>query len=197
MDDNEILQRIKEDDPKIITQLYKQHSNEFIGYIRKRYPEFGVADAEDIFSDCFQILCGNVKGGKLNSITTTIKAYLYRVGLRLAWDEYYRKDRVKGGAVPEPPVPSDEPDWDAQEKKSLFLVQTVGSLNDPCKTLLKLFWFEEKSDKEIVELTNYPSTDTVKNQRSRCMKTLKKVFLSKLVAEEMITNSDKMRLIGE
>ena len=197
MDDNEILQRIKEDDPRIITQLYKQYHREFTGYIRKKYPEFGMADAEDVFSECFHVFFGNIKGGQLNSVSGSIKSYFFKIGWRLAYDEYYRKDRVKGAAVPEPPVIIDEPDWNAQEKKSLFLAQTISSLNDPCKTLLKLFWIEEKSDKEIVELTNYPSTDTVKNQRSRCMKTLKKMFLSKLVTEEMITNSDKMRLLGE
>jgi len=197
MDDNEILQRIMEDDPRIVTQLYKQHQNEFIGYIRKRYPEFGVADAEDIFSDCFHIFCGNIKGGKLNSISGTIKAYLYRIGRNLAWDEYYRKDRSTGGTPTELQIPPEEPDWNAQEKQSLLINQTVGGLTEPCKTLLELFWFKGKSDREIVELTDYKSTDTVKNQRSRCMKTLKEVFLSKLVAQDMISDSDKRRLIGE
>jgi len=196
MDDNDILQRIKVDDPRIVTQLYKQYHGEFTGYIRKKYPDFGMAEAEDIFSDCFQVFCGDIKGGQLNSISGTIKSYFYKIGWRLAYDEYHRKGRANGGTIPEPQIPSEE-DWNDKEKQSLMLVQTVGGLTEPCKTLLELFWFKEKSDKEIVELTDYKSADTVKNQRSRCLKTLKSVYLSILVTEDIITDSDKKRLIGE
>ena len=86
---------------------------------------------------------------------------------------------------------------DLQIKKIRLLDDTVALLTEPCKTLLRLYWYDKKSDKEIVESTDYNSTDTVKNQRSRCMKTLKKVYLTELVNENMITISEKKRLIGE
>ena len=202
MNEDEILQRVKEDDPRVITQLYKQYHQEFTRFIRGKYPKFGMDEAEDIFSDCFQILCGNIKGGKLNAISGTIKAYLFKIGWRLAWDEYHRKDRANGGDVQVikatigielPP----DTDWNEEEKKTILLTQTVNGLKEPCKSLLSLFWYEGKRDMEIVELTNYQSADTVKNQRSRCMRPLRMVYLTELVNEHIITTDERKRLIGE
>ena len=88
-------------------------------------------------------------------------------------------------------------DWNEEEKKTILLTQTVNGLKEPCKSLLSLFWYEGKRDMEIVELTNYQSADTVKNQRSRCMRTLRMVYLTELVNEHIITTDERKRLIGE
>lgn len=196
MSENEILQRVIENDSKVISHLYREHHKGFIAFILKNYPGFGVDEAEDIFSDCFQILCANIKSGKLATLTSSIKSYLYKIGWRLAWDEHHRKDRAIGKTLPEK---TELPEYDGNEfeTKTFYLIQTVGKLTEPCKTLLDLFWIQQKSDKDIVSLTGYSSPDTVKNQRSRCMKMLKKEFLNKLLANSLITISEKNRLTGE
>jgi hypothetical protein len=63
--------------------------------------------------------------------------------------------------------------------------------------LLELFWFENKRDIEIMKVTGYSSTNTVKNQRSRCMKTLRKTYLEAAVKEDLISETEKQLLISE
>jgi RNA polymerase sigma-70 factor (ECF subfamily) len=197
MTDSDILQRINEDDTKVITELYKQFLKEIVLYLTRKFPSFSKQDAEDIFAESFNILYVNIKEDRINKKPGSIKSYIKGICNNLAYDETIRRDRAEGRMKIEYSPMEEDPDWIALEKKTVLLSQTVSRLTEPCKTLLELFWFKEKSDKEILKLTNYKDTNTVKNQRSRCMIMLKKVFLSKLVAEEMITYSDKIRLIGE
>lgn len=203
MTDQEILQLIKEDNAKVITQVYKKYHDEFIRFVRKGYPQFSTDSAEDAYSECFHALYRNVKLGKLVNLKCELKTYLFQIGKYKVIDEINQKSRSGKNELIQyiPPDEILELDYfeekDIQIKKNRLLDETVALLTDPCKTLLTLFWYKEKSDKEILEMTDYSSTDTVKMQRSRCMKTLKKEYLTKLVSKNLITISEKKRLIGE
>jgi DNA-directed RNA polymerase specialized sigma24 family protein len=199
MTDIEVLQRIKEEDPRIVTQLYKQYLNEIVSYLQSKFPSFRKPDAEDIFVKSFDIFCGNIKQGKNKNKPGSIKSYIYGICWHLAYDETKRRDRATGKTtvIDIPISGGPDPDFEEIDKKELLLTQTVWQLTDPCKTLLTLFWYKEKSDKEILELTDYKDTDTVKTQRSRCMKALREKYLTELVNENVITISEKKRLMGK
>lgn len=197
MTDLEIIQRIKEDDSRVITDLYKHYFKEIVQYLKfKFYPTISEQDAEDIFVKSFNILCGNIKEGKNKKKEGSIKSYIYRICWNLAYDETNRRDRASGKiTVVDPPTPPEPPDPIAIDIKELLLTQMVWQLTEPCKTLLRLFWYDGKRDSEIIALTKYPSTDTVKNQRSRCMRTLKEKYLTKLVDEKIITREKRTQLL--
>jgi RNA polymerase sigma factor (sigma-70 family) len=203
MDDNEILRRIKEDDPRVISTVYRKYHGEFINFVRKGFPKLNRESAEDAYNECFQALYRNVKQGKLVSLKCELKTYLFQIGKYKVVDELNRRTKSGNNKNIEylPPEEMLDLDYfeekDVQTKKTRLLDEVVSKLTDPCKSLLILFWYQEKSDKEIVASTAYGSTETVKNQRSRCMKTLKKIYLDELVSENMITISEKQRLIGE
>ena len=50
------------------------------------------------------------------------------------------------------------------------------SLGSQCKTLLNLFYLRGFTLDEIVEELNYNSKDVAKSQKSRCLKSLKKII---------------------
>jgi len=85
---------------------------------------------------------------------------------------------------------------DEEVIKTRILNETVGQMKEPCCTLLRLFWYEQKRDAEIVTLTSYSSVDTVKNQRSRCMKQLKENFLNQLVVKKIISSEKQLQLLS-
>lgn len=201
MTDNDILHLIKEDDQKVISRVYVKYHDEFIRFVRKGYPQFSIDNAEDAYSECFHALYRNVKMGKLISLTCDLKTYLFQIGKYKVIDEINRKSKAENKQIIQY-LPTDEmldldffEEKDAQIKKTRLLDETVALLTDPCKTLLTLFWYKQKSDKEIVEYTDYSSTDTVKNQRSRCMRTLKKEYLTRLVEENIISSEKRTQLL--
>ncbi|MDP1621231.1 MAG: hypothetical protein Q8M08_02720 [Bacteroidales bacterium] len=229
MTDIEILKRIKENDPRIITDLYKRYFKEIVQYLQFKFnPAINRQDAEDIYVRSFEILCGNIKGEKNTENEGSIKKYIYGICWHLACDETKRKRRVSGEPIKIIFPILDDPDWEKisnkrrkkfaipdnpdweenweekdEKMKLLFqidekeklLKQIVGKLTEPCKSLLTLFWYDQKRDTEIVTLTKYESTDTVKNQRSRCMKKLKDEYLTKLVAEKNISSEKHTQLL--
>lgn len=203
MTDNDIIHLIKDDDQKVITHVYVKYHDEFIRFVRKSYPQVSIENAKDAYSDSFHALCRNIKTGKLVSLTCDLKTYIFQIGKYKIVDEINRKSKSVENELIQY-LPSDEmleldyfEEKDNLIKKTRLLDEVVAMLTYPCDTILKLFWFEQKRDAEIVEIMKYTSTDTVKNQRSRCMKYLKEKYLTKLVEEKMITISEKKRLIGK
>ena len=201
MTDLEILQLIKEDNQKVITLVYKKYHDEFIRFVRKGFPKFNTDSAEDAYSEGIHALYRNVKNGKLVSLSCDLKTYLFQIGKYKVIDELNRTSKTGGSVSIEylPPEEILELDYfeekDMQIKKTRLLDEIVSMLTEPCKTLLTLFWYDQKRDSEIVALMKYTSTDTVKNQRSRCMRTLKKEYLTKLVNEKIITSEKRTQLL--
>ena len=201
MTDHEVLQLIKEDNPRIITQVYKKYHDEFIRFVRRGFPQFSIDSAEDAYSECFQALNRNVKNGRLVSLSCDLKTYLFQIGKYKVIDEINRTSKTRGNVPIEylPPEEILELDYfeevDEKVKKDLLVSDTIAKLTEPCKTLLTLFWYQEKRDAEIVTMTDYSSTDTVKNQRARCMKNLIKEVLSLAVKGKIISSEKRMQLL--
>lgn len=196
-EDNEIIRRIKEDDQRALINIYKQYHDEFLRYAKKSFPNFHMEKADDIFSDSILALYRNIKTDRIISLTSTLKTYLFQIGKFRIIDEL----RKEGKNIPPKSdafdLEENMEEINEKEKKVNLLWETVEQLTEPCKSLLNLFWYKQKRDNEIAKLLNYSSTDTVKNQRSRCMKNLRKTYLTHMVSEELITNSEMKRLMGE
>jgi len=202
MNDNDYLLRIKNNYQKVIGELYKLYRNEFIRFIRFRFNSLDQERIEDAYSEAFHALYRNVKGGKLERLTSSLKTYLFQIGLYKTIDEMNRKKKMLGEELIDF-KPEDElmqldffEENDEEVIKTRILNETVGQMKEPCCTLLRLFWYEQKRDAEIVTLTSYSSVDTVKNQRSRCMKQLKENFLNQLVVKKIISSEKQLQLLS-
>lgn len=196
-EDNDIISRIKKDDPRALIKVYKQYHDEFLRYAKKSFPYFHPEIAENIFNDSMLALYKNIKTGRIISLTSTLKTYLFQIGKFKIIDEL----RKKGENIPSEfysiVLEENLEDINEKNKKLSLLWKTVGQLTEPCKSILNLFWYKQKRDNEIAAIMDYSSADTVKNQRSRCMKTLRNTYLSLLVEEELITSTYMKRLTGE
>ena len=201
MTDHEVLLLIKEDNPKVITHVYKKYHDEFIRFVRRCFPKFSADSAKDAYSECLQALYRNVKNGRLVNLRCDLKTYLFQIGKYKVIDEINRISRTGGNVLIEylPPEEILELDYfeeeDEKVKKNLLVSDTIAKLTEPCKTILTLFWYEEKRDAEIVTMTDYSSTDTVKMQRSRFMKNLVEKVLSLAVKEKIISNEKRTQLL--
>jgi RNA polymerase sigma factor (sigma-70 family) len=195
-EDNEIIRRIKEDDPRALINVYKQYHNEFLRFAKKSFPHFHMEKADDIFSDSILALYRNIKTDRINSLTSTLKTYLFQIGKFRIIDEL----RKEGKTIPVDnysyALEDNIEDINEKDKKLALLWETIEQLTEPCKSLLNLFWYKQKRDNEIAELMNYSSADSVKTQRFRCMKALRNTYLSLLVEEELITSTFMKRLTG-
>jgi RNA polymerase sigma-70 factor (ECF subfamily) len=177
MSDNQIIESIRQGGQSELAMIYEQFREEFLHWIA-RESQCSDDDSKDIYQLAILIFYDNVKTGKLEYLTSSIKTYLFAVGRNVA-KENMRKARrntpinqekwLKEYLVDEQDEPVDDSVFDVAKKA---LVQ----LGQPCSQLIELFYYEKKSMEEISLMMNYKNAETAKNQKCKCMARLRKLF---------------------
>jgi len=170
-----VLESLRNDPDGAIVKLYKLHRNEFLSWA---YKQFG-ASAE-VSSDCFQdaliILYKNIKDRKLQHLSSEVKTYLFSIGKNLVLRAFHEKKKSI-------PIQDAMLNTNAQEVEfpELFsgnlienkIADIVKTLGDPCRSILKYFYFRGFSMEEIADKLSYKNAQTVKAQKVRCIKEIK------------------------
>lgn len=77
-------------------------------------------------------------------------------------------------------VPVEE-DIEFQEKRNAdfaIMERALGSLGEPCKSLLEAYYLQKKDMTDIAKSFGYTNADNAKNQKYKCLLRLKKLFFS-------------------
>ncbi len=125
-------------------------------------------DAADIFQDTMVIFYKNIVDGKFMK-TSTLKTYFYGIAKNLWLRQLKKKGRRTGY----------EQEYLAQQQQaepSLLDVSLLRGVFDElkadCQQLLSLFYYHNKSIREIQKRMNMNSEQVVKNKKGRCIKYL-------------------------
>lgn len=175
MTDQEFIYKIAQGDNRAFTALYNQYRSEFAGYIRKRY----TGDSEVIFElyqDACVALYDNIRSGKLQVLNpgVKLKTYLFRIGYNKLVDKY-RKDKKSLSFIENIDyTQEDDLQYDDHCTERFAIIrQAVDTMKEPCNTILLLYYWEDRSIKEIAQLQGYANTDSTKSQKSKCLGKLK------------------------
>lgn len=161
------IEYFRKDDNSKITDLYNKYRKEFFLYTKKR---FNLDDdiIYDIYQESFIALYDNIKEGRLTNLTGLLKTYLFRICLNKL-SRYREKEKyIVKYEVPE--IYEFEDSWTEIQEK---VWEAVNELEDPCYTILSLYYWEDKSMTEIATITNYKNAQNVRNRKSLCFKILK------------------------
>jgi RNA polymerase sigma-70 factor (ECF subfamily) len=177
MSDNQLIERIRQGGQSELALIYEQFREEFLRWII-RENQCSDDDSKDIYQLSILIFYDNVKTGKLEHLTSSIKTYLFAVGRNVA-KENMRKARrttpinqekwLKEYLVDEQEAPIDDTVFEVARK-------ALGELGQPCRQLIELFYYEKKSMEEISLVMSYKNAETAKNQKCKCMARLRKLF---------------------
>ncbi len=147
----------------------------------------GAQDEEDLFQDSFLKLWQEIqarqiyvrdnyawrtdRNGNDRRMSASLKTYL----LSIAKYKNYELIREEEVYVPEQTNVSDREDEQPEEFTSEWIVEMcVNALPPRCKEILTLFYYENKSLDEILDIRNEnQSYDGLKSGKSKCMKSLK------------------------
>ena len=182
--DRQLIARIAQGDLRAFEQVYSRYRNPCI---RRMMHEFGVGsreDALDLFQEVCAALFNNVRSGRLTPDAldrASLRTYLNQIGKFILFNKR-RKRQAPLVYDTEAVLAFDGEDapYDRENDDRLFVIRsTVSAMPMPCSKLLDLVCFEGKSHKEVAQLMNYASPDTVKTQRSRCMQRLREVILKR------------------
>jgi RNA polymerase sigma factor (sigma-70 family) len=174
--EQKLLEGLACNDRKAIETIYKQHYNMVQALILSNsgYPD----DARDIFQETMIVLYQKVKSGSFE-LNCQLKTYLYSVSRRL-WLKRLSQSQKTHAEVEElqETVPVEDELERHEQRNNDFQVmeQSLNSLGEPCRSLLKAYYLETKSMVEIAGDFGYTNADNAKNQKYKCLMRLKKIF---------------------
>lgn len=169
-------------DSKEITALYNSNRAAFMGFGKK----YGLNDDDlsDIYQEAFIALRKHAINGKLDSVKSSLKTYLFGIGKFMIYDLLKEKKKTISY---EPAVHIAHDDIDTisfdSNTEELTLEQRLlhtyfKKLGEKCQQMLTLFYARGLSNDDIVENTDYSDSSVVRSQKSRCIKSLKEMIKS-------------------
>ena len=181
MDNQEILQKIKNNDHRVIADFYKSCRNEFIGFALKNY-RLSIELSKEIYQDAFLVMYRNIISGKLTELKSSLKTYLFQIGKNQIHNELRRESRLSDIGSQSGIQDNSLHDFDSNsEKENLIrkaVRQSILKLSEKCRELLRLFYYEKKKHEEIMLILNYSTVDSVKTQKYKCFKKLETLVKS-------------------
>lgn len=160
-----------------IKKLYLEYREEFINWAYQRY-QVDVEEATEIFQLAVVVIYDNINQGKLTSLSSSIKTYLFAIGKNKVLEYKRRSQKVQTeDAIPalKDHILEEDDSKQIKETQLTLIAEMMVVLGDPCKRLLELYYYHQKSMKEITSILEYKNIDSTKNQKYKCTKRLLKL----------------------
>ena len=178
--DENILNNLREAREEFFIEIYRKYRDSFVAWTAKHY-----SCDRDTASDCFQdaviVLMNNARSGKLIHLDSGLKTYLFSVGKNVLLKKYnLKKKEVSFEEVNAENNTLELHDYDELFDYKNKLIDKVAELTvkmkEPCRSILKYYYYENLSMGKIAEEMKYKNADTVKSQKLRCIKYLEELL---------------------
>lgn len=172
------VQDIRRGDKGKLEEIYSDNKAHFLDFARK----YRLHDEQikDIYQESIIVFYENILEGKLVTLHSSIKTYLFAIG-KYKLIQYLRKvERYESVPFEESGLLDgvflQELSEDEETDEQTELIRSgYKQLGPKCREVLSMFYYEGKKLEEIQVLLGYESKDTVKSQKSRCIRQLKKI----------------------
>lgn len=167
---------LKAGDMRLFQKYYKEYQSDFVKF-GKKYSQ----DEQmilDTYHDVFLVFYENIVSGKLSTLTSSLKTYLFSIGKYTLFNKLKLEKKVEEfdnyDKMDEADMMLDDAEEINNRKKEL--AKALETLGDKCKAILQLFYYQQCSIIEIMNQLGYKNENTVKAHKSRCMKSLRNYF---------------------
>lgn len=159
-------------------QIYNQHYDVITKWIINNGGS--AADAADVYQESMVVLYEKSQDEQFR-LSCKIGTYLFAVSKHI-WFKKLSKKQTMPGALPEN---AGELEWAYeddikihQERENYYaqLNAALEQIGEPCRSLLKAFYHEDKSMQQIAQGFGYTNPDNAKTQKYKCLTRLRKIF---------------------
>ena len=175
MHEDSLIFRLQKGDKSALEEIYRKYRTSFVNWITFAH-KCSAEQAIDIFQYSIISFYENVVEGSIEEMNEAgIKTYLFSIGKnKLLYDtrklsKISFQEELEDLEFEE----SDDLNEISLERKEL-LNRILDDLGEPCKEILKLFYFNNLSADEIAEIMDYKNGNTVKNLKYKCLQRIKK-----------------------
>ncbi len=179
--ENQILEAIRSGNKSALEELYVLHRVPFLRWAQVEF-QCSSSDACELYQIAVLITYDNIVVGKLKSLHSTLKSYIYAVA-KNKWKEWQRA-RSRTRNIGDPYLlqliikPEEESTADPGAVK--IVTSALQRLGQPCQELLECFYYQKLSMKEISDVMGYKNPSTAKNLKYKCLQRLKRMVVKKI-----------------
>ncbi|HWP82361.1 MAG TPA: sigma-70 family RNA polymerase sigma factor [Bacteroidota bacterium] len=173
--DARVLNLVRQGDEEGLVLLFEMNRRAVASLVRNHG---GTADdADDILQEAVVIFWERVKAGTFEQ-KAKLSTFIYATARNL-WLRRRAKSRREVAGDPDPEA-TEDPSHSALEdliesQEATAIRHALEELGDPCKTLLLLYYWEEKSMSEIAEQMGFANAETAKSKKYQCKKALEEI----------------------
>ncbi|MBC8343158.1 MAG: sigma-70 family RNA polymerase sigma factor [Bacteroidetes bacterium] len=176
MQGEELIQKIKAGDEKVLKEFYLKFRNHFLSYALKRY-KLDIEILKEVYQDAVLAFRNNIVDGKLTVLTCKPKTYLFQIGNNLIGKEL-RKHNSEVPLQDYMERTCYDKEADIVSKMNLTEMQNMvkhemKKLGDKCFKILYMFYFEKMRMEMIAERLNYSNVNSAKSTKHQCFQKLK------------------------
>ena len=175
-DDARILAGIRAGDEGALLELYRANRSP-VGALVTR--NSGTADdAEDILQEAIVTLWERVRTGKFE-YTARLSTFLYATARNLWMRRLARARREPPAGAGTDEAGSGDPDpleLMVEGEEASIISSALNRLGEPCRKLLLLFYWEERTMEEIAAALGFVNADSAKSKKYQCKKALEKLL---------------------
>lgn len=176
--DELILNEIRKNNEVALKELYKTHYPMIFHLICSNNGT--EQEAKDIYQETVIAFYERAQDPDF-VLTCKIKTYLYAVARRLWLKRLWEKKKFDGNIEERESFHGVEDEMvDLEERERTFqaMKQALGSLGEPCRSILEDFYIRDMNMEDIRSKFGYTNTDNAKNQKYKCLQRLKKIFFT-------------------
>ena len=172
-----LLKGLARNDKKAVETIYKENYNMVQSLIINNNGSSD--DAKDIFQEAMIVLYEKARSGSFE-LHCQIKTYVYSVSRRLWLKRLQQLNRFAEAGDVETVVQVEDDIEDHAKRNTEFemMDKAIGSLGEPCKSLLEAYYLQKMNMQEIALSFGYTNAENAKNQKYKCLMRLKKIFFT-------------------
>jgi RNA polymerase sigma factor (sigma-70 family) len=180
--DQQLLAALAAGERTATRQLYQQHFHIVNGWLMRNGGTS--ADAADLFQEAMVVLFGKAQDETFR-LTCSIGTYIFAVSKRLWYKKLQKQSR--GPVLMQNNIGTEEDelelayedDINVHHEREVHYEQLNNALDqvgEPCRSLLKAFYHNDKSMQEIAADFGYTNPENAKTQKYKCLARLRKLF---------------------
>ncbi|MBL7712227.1 MAG: sigma-70 family RNA polymerase sigma factor [Chitinophagaceae bacterium] len=177
-----MLEGLARNDRKITEQVYRDNFRQVQAWVQAHGGSSD--DGDDVFQEAMTVLFQKAQQEAFR-LSCKIGTYLVAVS-KYIWYKKLQQQSRRPDFTPFDDGDEEggtqfayEDDVKVQEEREVHFEQldlAMEELGEPCRSLLKAFYNEDKSMQDIAALFGYTNPDNAKTQKYKCLMRLKKLF---------------------
>lgn len=174
-DDVKLLDGLKNGDDSALEELFQKNYRPIASLVTRNHGTED--DVEDVLQEALVVLWERVHNDSFE-YQAKLSTFIYATAKNIWFRKLARQRRELPSEMETLEIPDGDsiPSEELEENERVLAVQkAMEEIGNPCKDILLLYYWEERSMEEIAVQLGFANADTVKSKKYQCKKALEKL----------------------